>query len=106
MWIEKVARGKSTAHPRKTTVNRRKTTLNRRISGSCYRSFRLNGTIFRRNSSSGKYLGKAPPSPELMCNLREDLRPNSANRFFLIFHKIFSINRLRQPALFSRGVEV
>ena len=37
---------KAADHPRKTTVNPRKTTLNPRISGSCYKSFRLNGDDF------------------------------------------------------------
>ena len=60
---------------RKTTVNRSKTTLNRRISGSCYKSSRLSGAIFRRNSSPRRNLELPPGCVELMCNAHKDLRP-------------------------------
>jgi hypothetical protein len=58
----------------KTTVNPRKTTMNPRISGSCYKSFRLNGAIFRRNSACRNNLGKARYRAELMSNAGSDLR--------------------------------
>jgi hypothetical protein len=70
---------KTTDHPRKTTVNRGKTTVNPRISTRCYKSFRLNGTIFRRNSRSSKDLELPRAYVELKCNAGKGLRPKSTD---------------------------
>ena len=65
---------KAADHPRKTTVNRRKTTLNSRISGSCYKSFRLNGDDFRRNYRRGRHLELAPYGVEFKPSPANELR--------------------------------
>ena len=62
---------------RKTTVNRRKTTLNRRISGSCYKSFRQNGDVFRRNSRPGKDLELWSYGVEFKTSPDNELRPKT-----------------------------
>jgi hypothetical protein len=68
---------KATDDRRKTTLNRRKTTLNSRISGSCYKSFRQNGDVFRRNPRVHKNLELAPYGVEFKPKPINELRPKT-----------------------------
>jgi hypothetical protein len=98
--------GKAADHPRKTTVKPRKNTVNPRISGPCYKSFRLNGDVFCRNSAPARNLVLPQGGVEFMCNAGNDLRPNSTHWPRLEFHKMFSSHRLWHSPTFSRGAEV
>src|SRR5262245_58023811 len=97
---------KTVDHPRKTTQNGCKRWHSWANGGQCYKSFRQNGDVFRRNYAMSKDLELLSGCVVFKCNLCDDLRLKTVDGPRCVFRNRLSRNGFRRSLNFSPAGEV